>query len=138
MAEALANPDVPHEALAERYGISRQSVDAMAETLRGIDLQAVSAVKAGLPALYALAAARHGLLNLQHAEKDPVRALKHAVAGKFSAETARVLAPTAERPGLVALTLIQTLHAGATAEAVSPAGPVLEAEAIAEPPEPGE
>jgi hypothetical protein len=114
---------------ARSYGIDVLTVRRLAESVSGIDPEAVLRIQRGLPQLFALLAAGHANEALTRVTSDPAMAVKSTFGAKLAVEAGRLIGASADSEGRTMLELIKALNeagGGSVTVAVdAPRGPVI-------------
>ena len=95
---------------ARSYGIDVVTVRRLAESVSGIDPEAVVRIQRGLPQLFALLAAGHANEALARVSSDPAMAVKSTFGAKLAVEAGRLTGPSADSPGQTLMALITALN----------------------------
>ncbi len=114
-AAALADQLAGSRTIAETarsFGLDPLTVKKLAETVAGIDPEAVKRIQIGLPRLLTVLAASHATEALERVHTDPATAVKSTFGAKLAAEAGRLAAPAADNPGATVLAFIESLHVG--------------------------
>lgn len=106
LADQLAGATLSQTARA--FGMHPSTVSRLANTLQGIDPEAVARIERGLPGLYAVLAAKFGAAASDALDRDDLaNATKAMFGSKLGVEAGRLSQPKAEAPGSMMLLFVQ-------------------------------
>lgn len=96
--------------VAAKYGVSRDYVRRLSETVKGLDLDHVRTLGKGTPALFTLLTAGAAARALEATERDdPADTTKWTFAAKLAAESQKHIAGQADAAGTTVASFIEAL-----------------------------
>ena len=98
-ALALGGEMLPGK-IAQLYGVDVAVVRKLAESVSGINVEHVAALKRSLPGLMTIAAVHHVSESIERAHSDPSLAAKSMFAAKMAVEAGKMSLPGSDRPGM--------------------------------------
>ena len=98
-ALALGGEMLPGK-IAQLYGVDVTVVRKLAESVSGINVEHVAALKRSLPGLMTIAAVHHVSESIERAHSDPSLAAKSMFAAKMAVEAGKMSLHGSDRPGM--------------------------------------